>query len=443
MNQSIRIAFRNIARQGKRTAFLAAAIGFGFFIVTLLGGFTGGLSDSAKTNFANAFGGHIYISGALVSQRSKEIAIMADPSALNAVLAQNKEKLAAIHRRSAASGTLVFGNKESRQKIEGVDFMAEEDFRDNLQLISGSLDRLLDPNALVLPQSTADKLGVQIGETVLFKNQTVYGQQNVNEMVLIATCASQSGFGVSSAFANLVSVNQQLGLEAGQYQTVNLWLKKPAQIDEVAAAISVGLQKIAPVYQKDGNEDPMAGMMKRMLGDGGQAVASGESWQGTRYKITTLNELMSQFTMIINTIDQIGFGIFVILMFITMVGIMNSYRMVMVERTGEIGTMRAMGVQRRGIRDIFLWEALLIAGIGALLGLVLALLTMGLASLPDFHGNDILAFFLRQGHLGFRLSIVDLIKNIGLLGLLSVAAVYLPARSASRLLPAEALRASF
>ena len=52
---------------------------------------------------------------------------------------------------------------------------------------------------------------------------------------------------------------------------------------------------------------------------------------------------------------------FVVILIIITVGIINSYRMVMMERTAEIGTMRAMGVQREGVRNIFLWEALFVA----------------------------------------------------------------------------------
>ena len=39
----------------------------------------------------------------------------------------------------------------------------------------------------------------------------------------------------------------------------------------------------------------------------------------------------------------IGLAIFIILLVITMVGITNTFRMIMIERTQEIGTMRPLG----------------------------------------------------------------------------------------------------
>jgi putative ABC transport system permease protein len=46
--------------------------------------------------------------------------------------------------------------------------------------------------------------------------------------------------------------------------------------------------------------------------------------------------------------------------------------MSVVERTGEIGTSRAMGVRRQGIRKQFLTEGSLIGIVGATIGVVLA-----------------------------------------------------------------------
>lgn len=445
MNQSLIIAWRNVARQRKRSFLLAGAIGFAFLIITLVGGFTAGLADTARTNFSNALGGHLYFSGDQVSGLGSEISVISDATALNTVLDSYKDSISNIHRRSSTMGSLIAGTTELRQKIAGVDFAAETDFRQNLELVEGSLNELNQNSALVLPQETATKLGVKVGETVIFKSQTVTGQQNVTELKLIATITSQSMIGVSSGFANLSTVNALIGLEEGQYQTVNVYLKDINQIDNMADRMYASLAALAPMAERanaEGN-DPMKNMFRMMNGGGNRAIAHDDTWVGTKYTLTTLNELMAQFMMLISTVDQIGFWIFVILLVITMVGIMNSYRMVMVERTQEIGTMRAIGVQRGGIRNVFLFEALFLALLGACSGFFLALLIMLVTSLPTFGTQDMLAFFLNHGHFSFRVSGLDALKNTLVLCLLSLAAVYLPARTASRLEPAEALRSVY
>ena len=61
--------------------------------------------------------------------------------------------------------------------------------------------------------------------------------------------------------------------------------------------------------------------------------------------------------------------------------------------------------------------------------------------LIDFGTTGTFSLFLDQGHLAFGLSLLSTLGNISLICLLSAAAVYLPARAAAQLQPAEALRA--
>ncbi|MGA2551114.1 MAG: FtsX-like permease family protein [Burkholderiaceae bacterium] len=51
----------------------------------------------------------------------------------------------------------------------------------------------------------------------------------------------------------------------------------------------------------------------------------------------------------------------------------NTMSMAVVERTSEIGTLRAMGLRRAGIRRLFLWEGVVLGIVGAALGALAAL----------------------------------------------------------------------
>ena len=83
----------------------------------------------------------------------------------------------------------------------------------------------------------------------------------------------------------------------------------------------------------------------------GPGNGNGESWEGTRYSIITLNDMMDQVMSMVSLLDTIGLVIFIILLVITMVGITNTFRMIMLERTREIGTIRAIGMQRKSVRN--------------------------------------------------------------------------------------------
>lgn len=112
----------------------------------------------------------------------------------------------------------------------------------------------------------------------------------------------------------------------------------------------------------------------------------------------------------------------------------------MFERIREIGTMRSMGMQREEVRNLFLFEALFLALGGAVAGLVLAGIAMGIVSLVNFGLNTPLFIILKNGHLTFRLEFWRTALNIGIVALLTLVAAWLPARSAAKLDPAVALR---
>lgn len=61
----------------------------------------------------------------------------------------------------------------------------------------------------------------------------------------------------------------------------------------------------------------------------------------------------------------------------------NTMSMAVVERTVEIGTLRAMGLRRSGIRALFVWEGLLLGVFGAAIGV---LVSVGLSALINHSG---------------------------------------------------------
>jgi putative ABC transport system permease protein len=63
----------------------------------------------------------------------------------------------------------------------------------------------------------------------------------------------------------------------------------------------------------------------------------------------------------------------------------NTMSMAVVERTAEIGTLRAIGLKRRGIRSMFLCEGLILGCLGAVLGIVAAIVVAHLVNKMGFH----------------------------------------------------------
>jgi putative ABC transport system permease protein len=179
--------------------------------------------------------------------------------------------------------------------------------------------------------------------------------------------------------------------------------------------------------------DPQPYWMKLM-----QTVPS-EDWTGQKLDVTTADEEMGQFKQFIAALRIVTSLLGLILMFVVIIGILNALAIAIRERTREIGTLRAIGMQRTKVLWLFLLETALLglagASAGALGGAAVgAALNAAHIALPEAG-----QIFLAQERLTFQLDPVAILQTVLLLAGLTVAASVFPARRAARLKPVTAM----
>ncbi|NJI24580.1 ABC transporter permease [Aeromonas veronii] len=96
--------------------------------------------------------------------------------------------------------------------------------------------------------------------------------------------------------------------------------------------------------------------------------------------------MLATFSTILSTLTLAVAGIGAISLLVSGIMMMNLALISTRQRTGEIGLLKALGADSRQIRQLFLWEALLLSGSGALFGTVLGYALVSLAGLiwPGF-----------------------------------------------------------
>lgn len=156
--------------------------------------------------------------------------------------------------------------------------------------------------------------------------------------------------------------------------------------------------------------------------------------------MTTLNDLTTQVQDIVSVLNSVSFVVLIVLMIIVMVAITNTFRMIVNERTAEIGTMRALGMQRTSVRNSFLTEASLLAIGSVVAGILAASLVSNIAGLFTFSTDSALYIMTNQGRLTFTFKQDSIILDALLVMLMAIGAASSPARRAALLTPAEALR---
>ncbi len=163
-------------------------------------------------------------------------------------------------------------------------------------------------------------------------------------------------------------------------------------------------------------------------------------WSGVQYEVLTLKGYLSEVGDVTSAVN-IGLGFLLLMMLvIVFVGIANTYSVIVHDRTRELGTMRALGMQQGGMGRLILVETLLLGlvgiGAGSLIGFS-ALAVIGSLPAPGVPGFGI---FLLHGRLGWEVSPLLFSVEAVLIIAAVAAGGMIPARRASRLAPADALR---
>ncbi|MEK7473616.1 MAG: ABC transporter permease [Patescibacteria group bacterium] len=149
------------------------------------------------------------------------------------------------------------------------------------------------------------------------------------------------------------------------------------------------------------------------------------------FNVLSQEELVKTATQITDVLGLLLSAIAAISLVVGGIGIMNIMYVSVTERTREIGLRKALGARSRDILSQFLIEAIVLTGVGGLIG-------VGLGSLFSF--LSIVAISSFQSGWSFSISTNGVLLGFGVSAVIGIVFGYAPARKASRLNPIEALR---
>jgi len=442
MSSLISMAFRNLSRQKRRSFLLGGAIAFGIMIVTIISSLAGGLMGNVAANIAHLFAGHVFIEGVEKSPSGKNLEIIRNDMVINDTIQAAGLSDAYIQKRSGAAVTLIFEGKKTQQSIIGVDFDKERLLRERVSFIKGGFDQATAPNSLFVSEQVAKKLKVDVGDRLLAQTKTVTGQFNVGEFRVAGIMPSMGLFDQMLAYTPKAYLNSLIGLGPEDYQMLGIMLPDLTQAEKVAENVKTALKARAQVFELPPGtlikvRNPAPARYQKLA-----QLARKETWEGTKYRVYTINDTISQIEQVVQILNTVSTVILVVLFLIILVGILNTFRIIIYERTKEIGTMRALGLQRPDVRNLFILEATFLAIGGVIAGFAAAGIVMLLLSFINFGTGTFFALFMKNGHLSFVPQLSQSSFHVILVVLLTMLAAYLPARRAAKLEPADALRTS-
>lgn len=439
---SVQLAVRNLSRQKRRTATLIVAIAFCVMIVSLINGFTGSFIENVSENFSQILAGHIFVQGfEKNADAERQIGKVTDDEIISRIIDESGIPVRFISRRSEFQGQMIFQGNSVSQSVVGADWDREQFIKERVVLAEGDFAGMTQANeagkrnGIIISTGIAERLKVEIGDILSVKLRTVYGQENLGEFRLAGISYDPGLLANISAYADLDYVNELLGLGPDEYQTMGIFVDSVENIEKHFDILVPALSKELNLFPRDeaitASTNPFLDLFTKAIE---------ETWDGVRYKADTLNDRLAEIQQIVGVLNGASLVILLVLFFIIMVGITNTFRMIMLERVKEIGTIRALGMQRGKVLTLFLWEAALLGLLGCVIGLAAAGVIMLVVGSIDQGLSSQFAILMKNGYFTFKLDILQALLHFTLVTGLTIVSAWFPSRKAAMMSPVEALR---
>ncbi|MCK5234226.1 MAG: ABC transporter permease [Candidatus Aenigmarchaeota archaeon] len=151
------------------------------------------------------------------------------------------------------------------------------------------------------------------------------------------------------------------------------------------------------------------------------------------FNIQTMEQLQESFGTIFSIVQWFLIGVASISIVVGGIGIMNTMYTSVLERTYDIGIMKAIGARNSDILMLFVIEAGTLGAVGGVFGVIVG---GGLAKIIEITAQNMLAMDLLKAHLGVELLVGAVLFSF----IVGMASGALPARQAAGMKPVDALR---
>lgn len=248
-----------------------------------------------------------------------------------------------------------FGNRNMAPKIRGIDPDLELQVADIKQFIkegNGTYD--LDGNKAILGSELANILGATVGDTI-----TVYSAANIQEMM--AELDRAQGEGKQADAAALKQMILPLDLEvtgifeSGRYLVDSDYLMVPLHIGQEIYGLGGAVHGVSIKT----SDRYLAENVRDALGDVLEPPTFALTWM----------DMNQQMFDAIRTERSVMFFILLFIVVVAAFGIMNTLITVTVQKTRDIGVMKALGARTGQIIAVFLAQGVVVGVFGTLTGL--------------------------------------------------------------------------
>jgi putative ABC transport system permease protein len=288
--------------------------------------------------------------------------------------------------------------------VLGIDMTGDRGLRDyDLEsgddaVIDDPLVFLAQPDSIIVSKAFADRNGLAVGQRLTVG--TIEGDKPFTIRGVMKSSGLTSAFGGNLAIMDIYAAQKMFG--------------RGRSFDRIDLAVKPG--RTIPAAERE---------LSAMLGPGFQIEPP--SGRGRQFEA-----MLSAYSMMVNISSAFA-------LFIGMFIIYNSFAIAVTQRRSEIGILRALGATRRQIRWLFLGESALTGLVGSIAGVAFGLLiAQGIAASIGTLITDVYGVAQHTDEIARSPWLLAAAIVIGVAT--SIVAAAIPARSAARVDPVQALQ---
>jgi putative ABC transport system permease protein len=316
------------------------------------------------------------------------------------------EGIVAINKVIAGRANVTYLAQSASVSVYGVDPLAWKEIipveiEEGRYLLPGDSDAIVVGNR-VANQMFKRPLGINTQLTINGKPFKIVG-------ILKESGGIAGIIGIDNLiFMPLSSAKTVLGISTNEYSSLQVKVSDTTLVDYVASEIEEKL------------------MLSRHVTE-----------ETKDFTVTSTKTIQETVTNVMNTVNLFLAGIAGVSLLVGAIGIANTMFMSVMERTRQIGTLKALGSTNLEVMEIFLFESAMIGLLGGLIGIFVGFIASGLISEV---GVRVLVTGMRA-QTGLTVITPELILfGLAFSTFIGILSGILPARRAANLQPVEALR---
>ena len=334
MFKDLQLAWRNLWRNRKRTVITISAVILAVFLSTMMSSMQEGTYARMIDNMVKFYSGYIQVHHPGYWESKSINDTYVPDSLLNSALKKDKDIILAVPRLE--SFTLISsGDITKGCSLIGIDPKGEDSLTHLSRWVVQGRYLTETDNGLLVAVNIARNMGVSVGDTLILMSQGYQGS-------------------TASALVPVTGIVQFPSPELNNF------------------AVYISLERAREFFGVPGRVTSMVLMVKDYL-QVDRTAGELRSQIQPEYSVKTWNEMQPELVKMIEG-DRAGAVVMKgIIYLVVCFGILGTIIMMMAERRKEMGVMIAIGMQKRRLQRILIFESLFMGMLGVVIGVLLSI----------------------------------------------------------------------